>query len=108
MTSMSQCPRFDGCNAPRCPLDTHWAKRVHRPGEPICPYLLEAVKHGAIERFRGSRCETILGAAMEMASATALLGKATRYALRRAANSASRHDIGRALNAPRTTHVPQP
>lgn len=36
---MAQCPRFDRCCAPICPIDTDWRERVHRKGEPVCAYL---------------------------------------------------------------------
>ena len=36
---MAQCPRFDRCYAPICPIDTDWRKRAHRKGEPVCAYL---------------------------------------------------------------------
>ena len=36
---MAQCPRFDQCSAPICPIDTDWRKRAHRKDEPVCAYL---------------------------------------------------------------------
>ncbi len=38
------CPRFGKCNAPVCPLDPDWQKRLHLPGEPTCHYLRLATK----------------------------------------------------------------
>jgi hypothetical protein len=39
------CPRFDHCNAPICPVDD-WVRGHHVKGEPVCFYLREAAKHG--------------------------------------------------------------
>lgn len=44
-----QCPRFQTCNAPVCPLDP--VPTVHLGGEPVCYYLLASGKAGAVERF---------------------------------------------------------
>ena len=44
VTGMAQCPRFDHCSAPICPIDTDWRKRAHRKGEPVCAYLRRYAK----------------------------------------------------------------
>ena len=41
---MAQCPRFDQCSAPICPIDLDWRKRAHRKGEPVCAYLRRYAK----------------------------------------------------------------
>ncbi len=56
---MTDCPKFDRCSAPICPLDADWAARVHLKGERICFYVLEYVKPGAKARFRGSTAREI-------------------------------------------------
>ena len=33
---MSQCPRFEGCSAPSCPLDLNQGERIALQGEPRC------------------------------------------------------------------------
>ncbi len=43
---IEDCPRFDRCSAPICPLDRDWRLRKHLSGEPICAYLREAAKQG--------------------------------------------------------------
>lgn len=30
------CPRWDRCSAPLCPLDPHAARRAYLPGDPLC------------------------------------------------------------------------
>ncbi len=51
---MRDCPKFEGCPAPICPLDPDWKLRVYRKGEPICFYLLEYVKPDAEAQSQGS------------------------------------------------------
>ncbi len=43
--AMKECPRFDGCNAPICPLDPDVLDRVHVNGNPVCHYLRLYVKN---------------------------------------------------------------
>jgi hypothetical protein len=50
---MCDCPRFERCSAPICPLDPDWELRVYRKSEPTCFYLREYVKSGAKTRFQG-------------------------------------------------------
>ena len=48
------CPRFEHCSAPICPLDGYWQRRTHLPGERVCGLLCELVKQGGEARLRGS------------------------------------------------------
>ena len=41
---MNDCSKFDGCNAPICPLDPDWKLRKHLDGEKACFYLTEFAK----------------------------------------------------------------
>ena len=43
--AMKECPRFDRCNAPICPLDPDVLNRVHAKGEAVCHYLRLYVKN---------------------------------------------------------------
>ena len=43
--AMKECPRFEGCNAPICPLDPDVLDRVHAKGEAVCHYLRLYVKN---------------------------------------------------------------
>ena len=36
---MYECPKFDNCSAPICPLDDDWRLRSHLDGEKACHYL---------------------------------------------------------------------
>ena len=44
---MYDCPKFEGCSAPICPLDKHWEQRSHLDGERVCCYLTEYSKEAA-------------------------------------------------------------
>lgn len=60
-----RCPRFQGCGANICPLDTHWPVRTHLAGEPVCGLLMESVKPGGEARLRayiqGELVNAVLG-----------------------------------------------
>ena len=45
-TTPEDCPKFGGCSASICPLDSDFQNRVHLQNERICIYLREAAKHG--------------------------------------------------------------
>lgn len=51
--NMTDCPKFERCNAPICPLDDDWKIRGHGKGEPVCFYLREYVKQGGKARIQG-------------------------------------------------------
>ena len=42
-----QCPKFQKCTAPICPIDPIWHKRKHISGDRVCFYLTEAQKPDA-------------------------------------------------------------
>ena len=43
--AMKECPRFDRCNAPICPLDPDVLDRVSVKGDSVCYYLRLYVKN---------------------------------------------------------------
>lgn len=43
---MRACPRWQGCSAPICPLDSSHLSRRHLDGERVCFWLIEASKRG--------------------------------------------------------------
>jgi hypothetical protein len=45
------CPKYSDCRAPVCPLDACCLHTHHVQGEPVCFYMLEFVKDGAVRRF---------------------------------------------------------
>ena len=58
-TGAARCPRFDGCNAPVCPLDPDWPRAQHLPGERVCLWLREAVKPGGMARIAHAATDEI-------------------------------------------------
>jgi hypothetical protein len=63
------CPIFQTCSAPICPLDPRWPTAYHINGEPVCRYLLASGKQGAAEHYRNDptfqACLTQLGPVCE-------------------------------------------
>lgn len=51
LTCPNQCPKFNTCNAPVCPLDAKSIKMKHISGEKCCLYLLETAKTDAKANF---------------------------------------------------------
>lgn len=50
----NQCPKFNTCNAPICPLDKEWRKRIHQREDSTCYYMIESVKDNAKTNFEGA------------------------------------------------------
>jgi len=42
--NICDCPKFESCSAPICPLDEDWNLRSHLNGERVCYYLTEYSK----------------------------------------------------------------
>ena len=51
------CPKWNFCSAPICPLDSNCPDSCYLKGESVCFYLREAVKSGAEGRFWGCGTE---------------------------------------------------
>jgi len=45
------CPKYDTCSAPICPLDKDWKLRVLCNEDSTCFYLLESVKDASATHF---------------------------------------------------------
>ena len=90
---MTDCPKFGHCRAPLCPLDRDVFQRVYLPNEPVCFFMLEAVKTGAERRFRRGRCEETLWGVIQTTLPPLLLRYAVlRKPLNRAKKTAPRMD----------------
>lgn len=92
--SPSNCPRFDNCSAPICPLDPEWRHRKLVGTEATCFWLREAVKAGGEAEIRAAlpddMARLVLGAVRPMSVAHAAIA----YTLRRAARSGSKRRSG--------------
>ena len=95
---MSDCPRFDKCSAPICPLDRDWRLRVYRKSEPICLYLREYVKPNAKTRFQGCIAIQIFEVIQEHLEALCHRYAPLHRALERAKRTGSKTTLLRAAN----------
>ena len=59
MPSMPDCPKFQSCNAPVCPIHPAWVRRLNRKEASTCFYLCESVKHGSHALFQGAGLEEV-------------------------------------------------
>ncbi len=57
---MQNCPKFERCSAPICPLNEQ--PSAHLKGEPVCYYLRELVKQGGKAKISGCLPEEIVEA----------------------------------------------
>ena len=60
MTNQTACPRFHRCSATKCPLDPDTRHRVHLPGDPVCHYLLNAMKPETTGTLPGSLAQMVV------------------------------------------------
>jgi len=51
---LEDCPKFDKCSAPLCPLDDGLHKRSHLQGERICQYVTRYAKIPFRDDLKGS------------------------------------------------------
>ena len=89
MSKMYQCPKYEGCEAPLCPLDEEWDKRKMLQNDNLCHYLCEASKEGVIERFKGRYDEPVLMQAFGLCKEMRSYSKALDRGLERASNAPS-------------------
>jgi hypothetical protein len=90
MAEPRDCPRWERCSAPLCPLDPQWRVRKMVPSEPVCLYLRELAKpdgSATLARFL-PQCmvQQVIAAAPGMLATASPL----RRALRGAASTPSR------------------
>ena len=84
------CPRFDYCNAPLCPINPGQKDRAYLRGEPVCIFMLEYVKpdgQAKLKRTIGGRATEAVGKAAQWAKRA---HKPFQERLSRASRTASR------------------
>lgn len=91
------CPKFDSCSAPICPLDRYWESRTHVDGEPVCLWLRELAKPGGRAILEGAIPTDMALAIAVQAPAIALQFSEVRKRLERASKTGSRVAAGREL-----------
>lgn len=98
MTRPRDCPRWDGCSAPVCPLAGDWRRCGHLDGERICGLLSELVKDGGEARLRGALPVALVDSLTEVAPKVAATYSRIRRGLDRASRSSSRIASGQRLS----------
>jgi hypothetical protein len=84
------CPKFDKCNAPLCPLDQDLYKRVMQGDEAVCFYLTEAVKVDAEAVFRSRGREELFKVMSESIQPMSMRWARIRLSLDRSRKTGSR------------------
>lgn len=87
------CPKFDACNAPICPMDEQHLQSCHRDKERTCFYLLEFAKPAALPILGASLPGDMMEAIAQAAPAIASRYGGIRRAMERASHNPPR--IGR-------------
>lgn len=90
MPSMPDCPKYQSCNAPVCPIDPAWARRLNSNEDPICFYLCESVKHGSQALFQGAGLEELYESIHRVTRAIVDRHSRIKNALERAKQTGSR------------------
>jgi len=89
--SMYDCPKYEKCEAPICPLDADWRERTHLQEDRICFFLSESVKEGAETRLEPD----IYEACHELLSYSDDLTYPLKKAIERSSQCQSRIELGR-------------
>jgi hypothetical protein len=97
VTRPRDCPRWDSCSAPVCPLETDWRRCDHLDGERVCGLLSELVKDGGEARLRGVLPAALVDTLTEVAPMVAARLYRIRRALERASRTSSRMASGQCL-----------
>lgn len=88
--TLSQCPKYQQCYAPICPLDENWQKRKHISGDRICFYLTEAQKPSAKAVFEVQGLGYLYDVMVRHASTISQRHNTIKTALHKAKNTSSR------------------
>ncbi len=97
------CPRFDHCSAPICPLDCLWQRRTHLPGERVCGLLNELVKQGGKARIGRALSVELVDTVAAVAPAIGARWSDVRHKLRCAALTGSKLASGQRLQNARAS-----
>lgn len=94
----NDCPKWNGCNAPLCPLDPHSDLRRHMRGEPVCLWLRELAKPGGAAIVRGAVPTAVADALLRAAPNLSQRNSDMRAKLRAASRNGSKLACGRRLH----------
>ena len=95
----ADCPRYDRCNAPICPIDPRCLHAQHLQGEPICLWLRELSKQSGEATLRSVLREDIAATVARGAPCIIASQRTIAKALHRASRHGSKLASGRALGA---------
>ncbi|MBT7626816.1 MAG: hypothetical protein HN589_11105 [Proteobacteria bacterium] len=87
---MENCPKYEKCSAPICPLDPNWEGAIHLNHERVCFYLCEAQKENSEAIFGGRGLSKLHQIMVEAAPEISCRWATIKKALTRAAKSGSR------------------
>lgn len=97
MSGVRDCPRWDSCSAPVCPLDPDWPLTGHLRGERVCLLLCELVKPDGEARLRGALPTAVVDRLVIEAPKVAARWYPIRKRLGSAAHKGSRMAAGHRL-----------
>lgn len=88
--NISDCPKYETCSAPICPLDKDWKLRVLCNEDPTCFYLLESVKDASATHFELAQLEVMYERIYEVRDDICNTHKRISNKVKSAKNSGSR------------------
>ena len=97
---MEECPKFDNCSAPVCPLYTSLNEQKYLENERTCYYLIEAQKQGSKTNFDHSGLGELYGVMVRTTNQVFVQPETHKYLqkqLLKAATSGSRMARGISL-----------
>ena len=87
---IENCPKYEKCSAPICPLDPNWERAIHLNHERVCFYLCEAQKENSEAIFGGRGLSKLHQIMVEATPEISCRWATIKKALTRAAKSGSR------------------
>lgn len=99
MARFEQCPKFQMCNAAKCPLDAGMDKRLHLAEDRICMYLIEVQKIDAKANFEVADLAYLYDFMVQASEAISAQSGVIKYALIRARSTGSRMAHGKKMAA---------
>lgn len=87
---IKDCPKYETCSAPICPLDKDWKLRVLCIEDPTCFYLLESVKDASKTHFELAQLEVMYERIREVRNDICTTHKRLAKKVEAAKNSGSR------------------
>jgi hypothetical protein len=84
------CPKWEKCFAPICPLDPDWQIRSHQNGDRTCFWLTESVKKNAHANFESAAKSEILSQIQTLTPAIVARWYSIRRGLEKASGTGSK------------------